>query len=239
MTYIYLVENCYGDPNKVYIGKTINSRENDHKRTYGNNIKYTIIDQISSKNRNDWRPIETMWIQSFMGWGFEVVNLRKEGGGGMEFWTEKQKQTKSIQAKEMWDKRSEDEKNKISVKQSISQTGTNGYPKGIPRSQAFKDKIKGKNGYPKGRPRTKEEKEKISKSQQKPKTESHKQNISLSKIGKPKTGKPITQHDLEGNFIREWSSRTEAKKWLGMGDIAGCLAGKQQTAGGYFWKYKN
>lgn len=29
MTKIYLVENCYGDSNKVYIGKTKNSR-----RTY-------------------------------------------------------------------------------------------------------------------------------------------------------------------------------------------------------------
>jgi hypothetical protein len=239
MTYIYLVENCYNDPNKVYIGKTINSREKDHKRTYGNNIKYTVIDQIPSKYRNDWRPIETMWIQSFMGWGFKVVNTRKEGGGGMEFWTELQKQNKSIQAKEMWGKRSEDDKNKMSIKQSISQTGTNGYPKGIPRSQSFLDKIKGKNGYPKGRPRTEEEKMKISKSQQKPKTELHKQNISISNKGISRNNKPIIQYDLEGIFIKEWFSRTEATKWLGSGDIAGCLAGKQKQAGGYFWKYKN
>jgi hypothetical protein len=38
MTKIYLVENCYGDPNKVYIGKTINSRELNHKKTYGKYI---------------------------------------------------------------------------------------------------------------------------------------------------------------------------------------------------------
>jgi hypothetical protein len=30
ITKIYLVENCYGDPNKVYIGKTINSRKKVH-----------------------------------------------------------------------------------------------------------------------------------------------------------------------------------------------------------------
>ena len=48
MTKIYLVENCYGDLNKVYIGKTKNSRENNHKNTYGDQIIYTIIDEIPS-----------------------------------------------------------------------------------------------------------------------------------------------------------------------------------------------
>ena len=33
ITYIYLVENCYGDPNKVYIGKTKNSRKTQHQKT--------------------------------------------------------------------------------------------------------------------------------------------------------------------------------------------------------------
>ena len=45
VTKIYLVENCYGDLNKVYIGKTINSRESNHKKTYGDCIKYTFIDE--------------------------------------------------------------------------------------------------------------------------------------------------------------------------------------------------
>jgi hypothetical protein len=52
------------------------------------------------------------------------------------------------------------------------------------------------------------------------------------------TSKPILQYDLEGNFIKEWHSISEAKRWLGSGDIAGCLAGKQKKAGGYIWKYK-
>lgn len=52
------------------------------------------------------------------------------------------------------------------------------------------------------------------------------------------TSKPIIQYDLQGNFIKEWPSRSEAKRWLGSGDIAGCLAGKQKQAGGFIWKYK-
>jgi len=84
ITKIYLVKNCFNDPNKVYIGKTINSRENDHKKTYGKQIEYTYIDEIESMDRYDWEPIETYWIHQFMVWGFEVVNVKKSGGSGSE-----------------------------------------------------------------------------------------------------------------------------------------------------------
>ncbi len=84
-TFIYLVENCYNDPNKVYIGKTKNSRKTTHKKTYGSNITYTIIDKIDSLIKQDWEPLETYWIEQFRQWNYEVVNIRKKGGGGMEF----------------------------------------------------------------------------------------------------------------------------------------------------------
>ena len=45
MTYIYLVTNCFNEPNKVYIGKTIKSRKNAHKKTYNKQIEYNIIDK--------------------------------------------------------------------------------------------------------------------------------------------------------------------------------------------------
>jgi hypothetical protein len=83
-TKIYLVENCYGDPNKVYIGKTINSRKNSHQQTYGKNIIYNELDEIFSSNKKDWEPLETYWIEQFRQWGFEVVNKRKKGGSGSE-----------------------------------------------------------------------------------------------------------------------------------------------------------
>jgi hypothetical protein len=93
ITYIYLVENCFDNPNKVYIGKTKNKykRKSIHKKTYGKNIDYTIIDQIDSLNHKDWKPIETMWIQSFISWGFDVQNIKKEGGSGSSEWTKEQK----------------------------------------------------------------------------------------------------------------------------------------------------
>ena len=92
MTYIYLVENCYGDPNKVYIGKTKSTRKYAHKKTYGNQINYIIIDNINSINCKDWEPLETYWIEQFRQWGYEVMNIRKKGGSGSDFATEQTKQ---------------------------------------------------------------------------------------------------------------------------------------------------
>jgi hypothetical protein len=81
ITKIYLVENCYGDSNKVYIGKTKNNRKSSHKNTFGNQIIYTYIDEIESTNREDWKPLESYWIEQFRQWGFEVMNKNKGGNG--------------------------------------------------------------------------------------------------------------------------------------------------------------
>jgi len=236
MTKIYLVTNCYNDPNKVYIGKTKNSRKNNHKKTYGKCIEYSYIDEIDSLKRQDWGPIETYWIEQFRQWGFEVVNPRKKGGGGPEFQTEEAK--KKIQKyilereykKEWVDKMRE---NRIN--------SNFGYPKGVKRPKEFGENIAsnlernkkiGESNKGKKKPQVGIKLQGI------PKTEQHKQNISNSSKGKTRNNKPISQYDLEGNFIKEWISRTEAKRWLGPGDIAGCLSGKQKQAGGFVWCYK-
>ena len=70
-------------------------------------------------------------------------------------------------------------------------------------------------------------------------TQEHIDKLSQIKIGKTSNAsKPILQYDLQGNFIKEWKSISEAKKWLGKGDIQGCVLNKQKTAGGYIWKFK-
>jgi len=91
LTKIYLVTNCYNNPNWVYIGKTKNSREQPHKLKYGNQIEYTYIDEVNSLNRKDWEPLESYWIEQFRQWGFEVMNPNKKGGGGPEFRTKETK----------------------------------------------------------------------------------------------------------------------------------------------------
>jgi group I intron endonuclease len=77
-----------------------------------------------------------------------------------------------------------------------------------------------------------------------PKSESTKLKLSLKSKGKSKPigfgesiSKPVLQYDLEGNFIKEWPSITEAKKYYN-GDIQACLLLKQKTASNYIWNYK-
>lgn len=71
----------------------------------------------------------------------------------------------------------------------------------------------------------------------KSKTKEHSLNISKNSKGITRNQKPVNQYDLNGNFIKEWSSITEAKKYI-KADINAFLVGKQKTAGGFIWKYK-
>jgi hypothetical protein len=58
--------------------------------------------------------------------------------------------------------------------------------------------------------------------------------------GKPQPTKckPILQYDLNGNFIKEWISYSEAIEITKITSIANALVGKDPTAGGYLWKKK-
>jgi hypothetical protein len=89
-TKIYIVTNCYGNINDVYVGKTKNSRKNDHKFHFGSQIEYSEIDEIFSLNKTDWKPLETYWINQFKAWGFNVLN-ENEGGGGPTYHKESSK----------------------------------------------------------------------------------------------------------------------------------------------------
>jgi hypothetical protein len=143
MTYIYLIENCYNSPNNVYIGKTKSPiiRERQHRRTYGDQIKFNIIDQIESLSREGWEPLESYWLEQFRQWGFKVVNNNKKGGGGMEYWTDDMK----IKLK------SNKERNK---KISNANKGKSKSHKGKLFTEEHKAKIKAKRGHLIGRKNT-------------------------------------------------------------------------------------
>ncbi len=54
-------------------------------------------------------------------------------------------------------------------------------------------------------------------------------------------GKNIIQFDKQMNIIKEWESIKEAATELGIqrGDISMVVKGRNKTAGGFIWKYKN
>jgi hypothetical protein len=91
MTKIYLVSNIDSNPNKVYIGKTKNSREADHRHRLGKYIIYEEIDKINSSKKEDWKSLETKWINYYRELGYDVIN-KNNGGGGPKKHTQAAKQ---------------------------------------------------------------------------------------------------------------------------------------------------
>jgi len=90
----------------------------------------------------------------------------------------------------------------------------------------------------------------------KPKSEQHRKNISLVRIGKKHNldwclniknnrqkcievkSKPIIQLDKNNNIIKEYKSITEARNETGIKGIKDALRGSIKTSGGFMWKYK-
>ena len=228
---IYKITNPTG---KIYIGCTIDWKRRfseyrrlsmvGQKKLYNSlkkygwiNHNYEIIEECSlellSEKETHWKQY---YLNQFNGDWTQVLfcNLYDTGGG-----------PKSELTKQ---------------KMSEGKKGTKGYPKGVKRPLSFGENLKseernkkiGEGNKGKKKPQTGIKLQGI------PKTEQHKQNISISSKGKTRNNKAIHQYDLEGNFIKEWISRTEAKKWLGPGDIAGCFSGRQKQAGGFIWVKK-
>lgn len=89
-----------------------------------------------------------------------------------------------------------------------------------------------------GRTHSEETKEKL----RKPKPNGFGEKISKLKKGKPlgpsKRRKQIQQFTLDNKLIKEWNSISEAEKTLQIYNITAVCKNKQETAGGYKWKYK-
>jgi hypothetical protein len=98
----------------------------------------------------------------------------------------------------------------------------------------------------KGISRSEETKNKISKANSKPKPQGFgdliKLRVNYKLIGE-KNSKSIIQFNNKNNIIKEFKSTKEALEYLGKSinnsGITRCLKGKQQTAFGYVWKYKD
>lgn len=82
-TYIYRLKNCYNDPRLTYIGKTIdpNIRLSQHRRTYGEQTKMIIIDEVNSILEEDWLPLEKEWISTIKLTYYIPLNKNNGGGG--------------------------------------------------------------------------------------------------------------------------------------------------------------
>jgi hypothetical protein len=226
MTYIYLVENCYGDPNKVYIGKTIKSRKQAHKLTYGQQITYTIIDQIDSLNHKDWKPLESYWIEQFRQWGFDVLN-QNGGGGGVQKHSNITKDKMSEKQLLIKDKKIQ-KLSKPVIQYDLEGNFIREWPS---ISSAIKSGFRGVDMCVLGA--TKTAKGYIWRYTSNPLPTDF-------KIPAHKSNKPIVQYSLNNEYIRDWNSIKEACLSLNMdsGTIVSHLKGKQKTAYGFVWRYE-
>ena len=114
--------------------------------------------------------------------------------------------------------------------------------KGKVLSEEHKEKIRQSNI---GLKRTPEQIENIRRAQLGKKlTDEHRENISKG-VRRNKhrklTNKPIAQYTLDGEFIKEWESASQASRELGIcrRGIGKCCAGEQLTSAGFTWRFIN
>ena len=64
---------------------------------------------------------------------------------------------------------------------------------------------------------------------------------SLDKIRIKKRSMPVLQYTVDGEFVAEYPSTSEARRQTGFnaGNISNCCLGRQKTAYNFVWKYKN
>lgn len=53
-----------------------------------------------------------------------------------------------------------------------------------------------------------------------------------------KARREVCQYNLDGQFVKEYESVTEAINQTGFTGIKACLSGRTKTSGNYIWKYK-
>jgi len=238
---IYKITNPKG---KVYIGQSINIEKrwkyyssqyhnksdkqnklfNSFKKYGVNNHTFEILEEC---NINQLNEREIYWGNHFNCIDPDVgLNLRELGKQGI--WTEEAKQ-KLSQIHIGKHKHTEESKAKISAKLKGTKY-TDEQRKKCSENSGMKGKPNYVGGSKKGWLRTQESKNRISKSKQ-GKTQP---NISKS------LQKPIEQYDLEGNFIKEWTSAKVAGETLNISNngIGLCCRGKLKKSYGFVWKYK-
>lgn len=63
-------------------------------------------------------------------------------------------------------------------------------------------------------------------------------NMSIAHINNPKQSKVVLQYSLDGNFIKEWPSTSEAQRQLKCKHINECCNGHRSSTGNFVWRYK-
>jgi len=260
MIFIYiLVENNI----PVYLGKTNkpNRRLREHRMNFSKDVCLEVIDEVEE---NEWMFWEQWWIELFYNWGIKLSNGNK-GGEGPEYQKESSKKligdkqrgikkptvsSKLKGQKITWDLGTstavlqfDKQGNFIaeykSMGEAYSKTGVS--IGGI--CEVCKENRHSAGGYiwlykdkwDRKSPILRQHKSKGREGVTKGKNWKRKNNPKRNDLIKA-----ILQFDKNNNFINEFPSIREAAEYLNVSEVAisHCCRGKQKTAFGYVWKYK-
>jgi group I intron endonuclease len=248
--YIYYLADPDFPNTPKYIGKTIQTlrrrlrghicnKKNIHtlcsiwiKSLIRNNKEPIIVSiEESIENFDYLNLLEQYWISQFKTWGFVLKNHTLGGEGSFGY------------------THTQETKDKISLKK-IGKPGTTLGRKRPPEECERLSKLH------KGKKLSKEHVERLrqvnkgnkyslgvypSEETRKKLSEKSKGRIpKLKGLNNTENWKPVLQFTKEGVFIKEWESRGEAEKVLGIKGISNCCVRPDiyKTAGGFKWKYK-
>jgi hypothetical protein len=221
MILIYVLKR---DNIPFYIGKcnNINIRYSQHKKKYGSDINIEILEVVEDK---EWKVKEKYYILLFKSKGFKLEN-KNNGGGGSSSLTDISKEKIS--------------KSKIGNNYKLNRIPKNNI-ENLYKTKGIYDICKELNlTYNTVRKYLECKNLYIPNNNRKVDNKTTKLKKSIANKGK--RSRSVEQYDLQNNKLREFPSITEACLFLNkigrIGDINSVCLGKQKTAFGYIWKYK-
>jgi hypothetical protein len=206
-----------------------------HKNNWINKLKsqgirpqLKILDEV---DLDEWRFWEKFYIALYKSWGFNLLNYT---GGGDGLSTINSTSFKS--GRQPWNLGRPTSSDVVKKwKQTRIKNGTWKQP----FSQETKDQMR-KSAI--GKPKSEEHKQKILKNGENTRWTKGRKPWNKEKTGTYSTskGKSIQQLSINGLFIKEWKNANQAQNTLKIdGYLIGLVCrGKNKTAGGFKWKYK-
>lgn len=208
-----------------YVGKctNINTRFSQHKKTFGNGINIKVLELVEVK---DWKLKEKYYIELFKSNGYELKNKNNGGGGPTNLNSSSKKKItdsklgNNYKLKNIPDGKIEELYETKSIYQICKELTLT--------FNTVKKYLEEKKLYTKNKNRS---------------LDSKQTKMRKSLANKGKRSRPVEQYDLNDTLINKFKNMTEACLYIDkpnrQGDITSCCQGKQSTAFGYKWKYKD
>ena len=203
--------------------------------------KIEILDEVPS---NEWEFWETYWISQLKCWGFKLTNI-SPGGYNNNYKRNNKTKQKMRQSKlgttlsDTHKKQISDSIKKVSKERPNYNRSGNNIKNIINKDLLYKLYIDENLSMPKISKKIGFSEKKIWQSLQEYNIKKDKSIWKKQLSTQPK--KPVLQYNLDGEFMKEWSSPIDIHKEYGYNksNIANVCRGVAKTCNGFIWRYKN